>query len=65
LLLPSFGLGSCWAGIVQIALDSSPDLVKSLGFPDEYVPVYGIMIGYPRYKFPGIPARNKAAILWK
>lgn len=65
LAAPVFGLGTCWAGIVQIALDSSPDLVKGLGFPENYTPVYGMMIGYPRYTFPGIPARNKAQILWR
>lgn len=64
LTAPVFGLGTCWAGIVQIALDSSPALVKSLGFPEDYKPVYGMMIGYPKYSFPNIPVRNAAKIIW-
>lgn len=65
LTAPVFGLGTCWAGIVQIALDSSPELMNSLGLPADHKTFYGMMIGYPKYSYPRIPGRNSAKITWK
>lgn len=65
LTAPVFGLGTCWAGIVQIALDSSPDLMKSIGLPADYKSHYAMMIGYPKYKYQRIPKRDAAKIIWK
>lgn len=65
LIAPAYGLGSCWAGIVQIALNESPELMQSLGLPADHVSQYGMMIGYPKYSFPTIPARNAAQVTFK
>lgn len=65
LAAPVFGLGTCWAGIVQIALMSSPELMKKLALPADMVPQYGMMIGYPDCKYTSIPSRNKIDIIWR
>ncbi len=65
LAAPALGLGTCWAGIVQIAWNESPDLVARLGLPADHIPMYAMMIGYPRYKFSQIPKRNALQVIWK
>ncbi len=65
LVAPVFNLGTCWAGIVQIALSSSPELMQSLGLPKDFVSHYAMMIGYPKHRYPGIPVRNAASVTWR
>jgi nitroreductase/NAD-dependent dihydropyrimidine dehydrogenase PreA subunit len=65
LAAPVFGLGTCWAGIVQIALNSSPELMQSIGLPQDHVSHYAMMIGYPAHAYSAIPARNSAKVTWK
>lgn len=65
LAAPVFGLGTCWAGIAQIALDASPELMLSIGIPEDHKSHYAMMIGYPTYQFTSIPSRNAAHVLWK
>jgi nitroreductase/NAD-dependent dihydropyrimidine dehydrogenase PreA subunit len=65
LIAPSYGLGTCWAGIVQGALASSPAIKESIGIPDNHIPHYAMMIGYPKYTFRRAPKRNAAMITWK
>jgi len=65
IVAPTLDLGTCWAGIVQIACLSSPDLMASLGLPPDHVSIYGMMIGYPKYKFHQIPKRNALQVIWK
>lgn len=64
LALPSFGLGSCWAGYVTYAVSQWQPLQKFLGI-NENEQVHGaVMLGYPKYRYRRIPARNKAAITY-
>jgi nitroreductase/Pyruvate/2-oxoacid:ferredoxin oxidoreductase delta subunit len=65
LAAPVFGLGTCWAGFMQIALDASPDLVKELQLPDGHKPHYAMMLGYPKYRFPRPPKRDAAKVTWR
>ncbi|MBN1166081.1 MAG: nitroreductase family protein [Methanospirillaceae archaeon] len=65
LAAPVFGLGTCWAGILQIALSSSPELMESIGLPKDFVSHYAMMIGYPATSYPGIPVRNAASVTWR
>lgn len=65
LVAPVFDLGTCWAGIVQIACNDSPALVASLSLPPDHVPMYGMMIGYPTHTFHQIPKRNALQVIWK
>ena len=65
LVLPSFGLGGCWAGLLNIAYNQHPPLKEILGIPPENTMIYPFMLGYPKYQYHGIPGRNKAKITWK
>ncbi|WP_181391582.1 nitroreductase family protein [Methanospirillum lacunae] len=65
LIAPSFGLGTCWAGIVQGALATSPTIRESIGIPENHAPHYAMMIGYPKYTFKRAPKRNSPKITWK
>jgi nitroreductase/NAD-dependent dihydropyrimidine dehydrogenase PreA subunit len=65
LAAPVFGLGTCWAGIVERALITSPALMKSIGIPDDHVTHCAMMIGYPKYRFQRIPKRDAVKITWK
>ncbi|HMK54993.1 MAG TPA: nitroreductase family protein [Methanobacteriaceae archaeon] len=65
LALPSFGMGGCWAGLLNIAYSQYPPLKSMLGIPDENNIIYPFMVGYPKYKYHGIPERNKPNITWK
>ena len=49
----------------KIAWNDSPDLVAGLGLPADHVPMYGMMIGYPKYTFTQIPKRNALQVIWK
>lgn len=62
---PAFGLGTCWAGILQIAMSSYQPLKEELKIPEKFMAQYSMMLGYPEYEFQKIPGREKADILWR
>lgn len=64
LAAPVFGLGTCWAGFLQIALDASPDLLKELEIPCDHKSHYAMMLGYPKYQFWRVPKRDAAKVTW-
>jgi len=64
LMAPAIGLGTCWAGLLQGALLSSPDLKKELGIPDGYPNHYPMMLGYPKFKYQRLPERKPPKIAW-
>lgn len=64
LVAPTIGLGTCWAGLLQGALLSSPDLKQKLGLPAEYHHHYPMMLGYPRFKYHRLPERKPPKITW-
>ncbi len=63
--LPAYNLGACWAGFFQIIAMSYPELVLKLGLPGDHMITGALMFGYPGVKYPNIPKRNRASILWK
>ncbi|HWR25059.1 MAG TPA: nitroreductase family protein [Methanosarcina sp.] len=65
LLAPSFGLGTCWAGLLHFAATGYQPLREALGIPEECVPQYPMLFGYPKYKYRKIPGRKKPDIIWK
>ena len=65
LVAPSFGLGTCWAGLLHIGASEYQPLKEALGVPKGYVLQYSMLLGYPKYKYRKIPGRNKADIIWK
>lgn len=64
LLLPSYGLGGCWAGFVMIALGYSPEVRKVVGLDDSHAVRSALMVGYPKYHFSKIPYRKDAQVKW-
>lgn len=57
---PTFGIGTCWAGIFQMIVQSSEELKKGLGIPEGHSVTGALMFGYPEYKIQRIPRRLPA-----
>ena len=64
LMLPSLGIGSCWAGYLMLALQQSESLKKLIGLDESQTVHSALMLGYPKYKYKQIPARKAASITW-
>lgn len=62
LILPSFGLGSCWAGYVNYAAAQWPELKKVMGLPEDHVCHGTLMIGYPKFRYARAPKRKAPAV---
>jgi nitroreductase/NAD-dependent dihydropyrimidine dehydrogenase PreA subunit len=65
LAAPVFGLGTCWAGFVQMAADASPEVASFLGLPEGFKSQYAMMIGHPEGKFHNIPKRDSLKVTWR
>jgi len=59
------GLGTCWAGLVQGAILSSPQLKKEMGIPEDHRHHYPMMLGYPKPKYFRLPERKAPKISWR
>ncbi len=62
LLAPTFGLGTCWAGFVQMAFAGRPEIGAQFGIKEGYAPLSAMMIGYPVYKYERIPKRREVVV---
>ncbi|MCU0652190.1 MAG: nitroreductase family protein [Candidatus Omnitrophica bacterium] len=60
-----FGLGACWAGYVQMAINMSEDARKFIGLSSRAIAGAAMMVGLPKYRYNRIPLRNPAKIIWK
>ncbi len=65
ILAPSFGLGTCWAGFVKMAVDDYKPLQEALSLPEGRKAVCPMMFGYSAYKITSIPRRNPVEIAWR
>jgi len=61
---PAFGLGTCWAGFVKMALDNYKPLKDLLSIPDGRKAACPMLFGYSSYKVTSIPRRNPVNITW-
>lgn len=64
LILPSFGLGGCWAGYLMIALNNSAELQKAVGLPENHTAWAALMVGKSKYEFAKAPDRKRLDINW-
>lgn len=64
LLLPSFGLGGCWAGYLMIALRHSQEVKSIIDLDETHVVHSALMIGYPKYRYSKVPSRKEAQVKW-
>ncbi len=61
----SLGVGACWAGFFNGALNSWPPMREALELPEGHVSYQAILLGYPKYKYRRIPLRNEPQIIWR
>jgi nitroreductase/NAD-dependent dihydropyrimidine dehydrogenase PreA subunit len=59
------GIGTCWAGLLQMAMLARPDLMEMIGLPEGHTSHYPMMIGYPKFKYQRVPERKEPPIHWK
>jgi hypothetical protein len=52
---PSFGIGTCWAGFVQMAVDAYGPLQAALEVPDGRIIKSAMMFGYSQFEVRSIP----------
>jgi nitroreductase/Pyruvate/2-oxoacid:ferredoxin oxidoreductase delta subunit len=65
IVAPSYGLGTCWAGFVQMAAATHKPLIDALALPEGRKTVCPMMFGYPLYMISSIPRRNPVEIIWR
>jgi nitroreductase/Pyruvate/2-oxoacid:ferredoxin oxidoreductase delta subunit len=61
----SRGLGACWAGYVNIAVNASEDVRRFIGLSSRSAAGAAMMVGHPKYRYSRIPSRSPARIIWK
>ncbi|MBF0485144.1 MAG: nitroreductase family protein [Candidatus Omnitrophica bacterium] len=59
------GLGACWAGYLNMAINMSDDVRKFTGMSSRAAAGAVMMIGHPKYRYSRIPLRNPARVIWK
>lgn len=64
LAAPVFGLGTCWAGLLQGAMLSNPALKQAVGIPQNYPHHYPMMMGYSKAHYYRLPERRPPKIAW-
>ncbi|BBO82522.1 nitroreductase family protein [Desulfosarcina ovata] len=64
LAAPQFGMGTCWAGILQHAMESSPAIKAEVGIPADVPYHYPMMIGYSKVRYYRLPERKPPVITW-
>jgi len=60
----ALGLGTCWAGYLQIALAMSPATAKLAGIPEGRQTQAASMLGYTKHTHVAIPPRKPLQINW-
>lgn len=65
LIAPQFGLGTCWAGLLQGAMMNWPPVKEAMGVSDEYPFHYPMMVGYNKSHYYRLPDRNPPTIAWR
>ncbi|HOH46663.1 MAG TPA: nitroreductase family protein [Candidatus Cloacimonadota bacterium] len=62
---PAFGVGACWAGFIQMAIDSYEPLMAALDLPPKRSVGFGLFFGYPELETKAIPRRNPLEVVWR
>lgn len=65
LAAPSFGLGACWTGYLQLAVLHSKPLQAALALPEGDQFCGGMVVGEPRFRYHRLPARREPQIAWR
>lgn len=65
LVAHSYGIGTCWSGVLGVYSQLTPSFAKELGIPKNHEIVGALMLGYPDVKYYRIPKREKPNVIWK
>lgn len=65
LAAPQYGLGTCWAGLLQGALLANPALKEVVDIPQDYPFHFPLMIGYSKVRYYRLPERQPPKIHWR
>lgn len=65
LAAPSFGIGTCWAGFVKMAIDAYKPLQEALMVSKGRIIKSAMMLGHSQLEVRSIPRRNPAEIIWR
>lgn len=57
-------LGTCWAGLLQGAMLSRPEIKQLTGVPDDHPHHYPMMLGYAKPLYYRLPERKPPRITW-
>ncbi len=61
----STGLGTCWAGYLDMAFAFYPVLRDFLSLPEGEIPYASMLLGYPKFNYKRIPLRKAPVIDWE
>lgn len=63
---PTIGLGTCWAGFLQMcAFCNCEPLLQLLDLPAGMTVAGALMVGYPKYSYPRLVDRNPLQVIWR
>lgn len=66
LFAPTLGLGTCWAGLLEICgFTGYPEMYRLLDIGENMTIVGALMVGYPRYTYPRLVDRNPLEVTWR
>lgn len=66
LFAPSLGLGTCWAGFLEMcAASGCPELYNLLEVPEGMNVAGAVMVGFPKYKYHRLVDRNPLQVTWR
>jgi nitroreductase len=60
----ALGLGTCFVGIMILALRFGGGLRKKLGVPKNRKVYAGLVMGYPAYRYANTVSRKKSEVQW-
>ena len=64
LLLPTMGLGGCWAGFAMRAASLDDKVCAAMGLNGSLRPLAGLMVGLPDLHYRRIPPRRALRVQW-
>lgn len=65
LFATSLGLGSCWAGLLEMCIFSNhPPLLELFKIPEDQQITGAVMVGYPQYRYKRLTDRNPLQVTW-
>ena len=66
LYAPALGLGSCWAGLLEMCLfDGYTPLLDLFAVPADQEITGAVMVGYPQHQYQRLVDRNPLSLSWR